>query len=380
MPRRMSRSGCSAWSVAPAMATTIGVRSWRASTPVPRSSDGAAGAGRGEERERLGPGGLGRPVRAVAELLGQPRRLDGGRRAEAHQAGEGHPGALHAHGGRPYSAARAIRSCRSARAGRGRPCGRSPPAHPRGEGAGLADEALLLPSVTVPARRRRWWSRRARRRRRASRGSSVIPSGAVMRTVNRPSQSSCVPSPTAMAKRVDVVARHDGGLDRRGALGNGVAVGQAVGGGLAAVGGVVVVVLEAGEADAARRCPARRGLTARLVGQVRAPVGRAVVDGPALAGPSSRGDATAASDERGHGQPDRRPPTPASGDGAARPARRTSVPSGPADQRGGRRPPLGARVEHRPGAAAQDAGSERGMGCTLPCAARTMSSSAAPLP
>ena len=65
------------------------------------------GAGRGQQRERLRAGGLGGPVRAVAELLGELRRLDGGRRSEAHQAGEGDPGALHAHGGRPYTAVRA---------------------------------------------------------------------------------------------------------------------------------------------------------------------------------------------------------------------------------------------------------------------------------
>ena len=41
-PRMMSRSGCSACSVAPAMATSGGVRSCRASTPVPRSSPGCS--------------------------------------------------------------------------------------------------------------------------------------------------------------------------------------------------------------------------------------------------------------------------------------------------------------------------------------------------
>ena len=55
MPSTMSRSGWSAWRVAPAMATTIGVRSWRASTPVPRSSDGAAAPAAASREKASGP-------------------------------------------------------------------------------------------------------------------------------------------------------------------------------------------------------------------------------------------------------------------------------------------------------------------------------------
>ena len=42
MPTSTSRSGLSACSVAAAMATVIGVRSWIGMTPVPSPSDGAA--------------------------------------------------------------------------------------------------------------------------------------------------------------------------------------------------------------------------------------------------------------------------------------------------------------------------------------------------
>ena len=55
MPRRMSLSGCSACSVAPAMATTIGVRSCSASTPVPRPSDGAAAPAAARSENASGP-------------------------------------------------------------------------------------------------------------------------------------------------------------------------------------------------------------------------------------------------------------------------------------------------------------------------------------
>ena len=51
----MSRSGCSACSVAPAMATTIGVRSWSASTPGAEAEAGRRRAGGAEQANASGP-------------------------------------------------------------------------------------------------------------------------------------------------------------------------------------------------------------------------------------------------------------------------------------------------------------------------------------
>jgi hypothetical protein len=51
----MSTPGCSACNVAPAMATTIGVRSWRASTPVPSPSPGAAAPAAASTEKASGP-------------------------------------------------------------------------------------------------------------------------------------------------------------------------------------------------------------------------------------------------------------------------------------------------------------------------------------
>ena len=72
------------------MATSGGVRSWSASTPVPKSSDGAAAPGRSEQGERLGAVRLGHPERAVAELFRTASHLDAALHAEGPEAGVGH--------------------------------------------------------------------------------------------------------------------------------------------------------------------------------------------------------------------------------------------------------------------------------------------------
>ena len=54
-PRMMSRSGCSAWRVAPDIATRGGVRSCMASTPVPNPSEGAAAPAAASTEKASGP-------------------------------------------------------------------------------------------------------------------------------------------------------------------------------------------------------------------------------------------------------------------------------------------------------------------------------------
>ena len=54
-PSSTSRSGCRAWSVAPAIATTMGVRSWSASTPVPSPRVGAAAPAAASTENASGP-------------------------------------------------------------------------------------------------------------------------------------------------------------------------------------------------------------------------------------------------------------------------------------------------------------------------------------
>ena len=83
------------------MATTIGVRSCRASTPVPRSSDGAAAPAAASAENASGP------VVSAAQNDGSPSRsasravCDRRLRAEAHEAGEGDPELAPSPSGRP---------------------------------------------------------------------------------------------------------------------------------------------------------------------------------------------------------------------------------------------------------------------------------------
>ena len=64
---------------------------------MPEPQRGGGRAHGGEQREGLGACGLGRPVRRVADLGRQRRRVERGLRPQAHQAGEGDPGSIHAH-------------------------------------------------------------------------------------------------------------------------------------------------------------------------------------------------------------------------------------------------------------------------------------------
>ena len=155
------------------------------------------------------------------------------------------------------------------------------------------------------------------------------------------------PSPTAIAKvstssRGTIVASIGSAPS-----GNGGVVGEPVGGGLAAVAGVGVVVLEPGEADPTVGARRRLGLPARLVREV----GAASVGGGGRGGGSPRRRSRAVRDDerrRASAATATRPPAaqhrPATSAPRDRPAHLRA--GRPADQRGGRRPPLRARVEH----------------------------------